>query len=317
MLKFITKRILVSAVLFLILTFVLFLLLSFLPTYADSDIAKYVMEYGMISPEHKLEIYAKYGLDQPLGARYFIWLGTLFDGTWSHTYQNTATAVTEVIGAKLAPTLSLTVSALVAAILIAVPLGMFAAMRPGGIADNIASLLTFVGVSIPGFIVAIFLVFVFAAKLQFLPSMVSAASKYPYAVQMILPVTCVALTMIGPVVKQVRGSMLDVMNAEYIKTARSKGISETRVIFRHVFRNSAIPVVAQIGLTMPMLVGGSVVVEQIFTINGLGRALVNAVNAPADVPVIMGIVTIQVIVVLAINLALDLVYSALDPRVVY
>jgi peptide/nickel transport system permease protein len=206
---------------------------------------------------------------------------------------------------------------LAAAVVVSLPLGMLAAMKPGGVADTVSNLLTFIGVSLPGFIVAIFLIFLFSAKLAILPSMMVVTSKYSYAAQLVLPVTCVAVTVIGPVVKQVRGSMLDVMNAEYVKTARSKGISERRVILKHVFRNSAIPVVTQIGLTMPMLVGGSVIVEQIFTINGIGRALVAAINPPADVPVIMGIVTIQILAVLFINLALDLVYTLLDPRVVY
>jgi peptide/nickel transport system permease protein len=317
MLKYIAKRVVLSVGLFLILTFVLFILLSFLPTYADNDITAYIMEYGPITQEHRMEIYAKYELDKPIVTRYFIWLGSLFDGTWSHTYANMSIPVTDVIKTKLGPTLTLMGASLAIGVLIAVPLGMFAAMKPGGIADGVANLLTFIGVSIPGFIVAIFVVFVFAAQLRVLPSMVSVTSKYSYPVQLILPVTCVSITVIGPIVKQVRGSMLDVMNEEYIKTARSKGIPEKRVIFRHIFRNSSIPVVTQIGLAMPMLVGGSVIVEQIFTINGTGRALINAVNAPADVPIIMGVVTIQVIVVLAINLALDLVYSVLDPRVVY
>ncbi|MDR2665385.1 MAG: ABC transporter permease [Oscillospiraceae bacterium] len=317
MLKFVVRRAAMSIGLFLILTFVLFLVLQLLPTYAQGDINAYVMEYGSITAEHKLEIYAKYELDKPAAVRYFFWLGSLFDGTWSHTYANMQISVLSVIAGKIGQTLTLMSISLAAAIVIALPLGMMAAMKPGGIADSVANLLTFIGVSLPGFIVAIFLIFIFSAKLAILPSMMVVTSKYSYAAQLILPVTCVSITVIGPVVKQVRGSMLDVMNAEYIKTARSKGIPERRVIVRHVFRNSAIPVVTQIGLAMPMLVGGSVIVEQIFTINGIGRALIAAINAPADVPVIMGIVAIQVIVVLFVNLALDLIYTVLDPRVVY
>jgi peptide/nickel transport system permease protein len=317
MLKFIAKRIAVSIGLFLILTFALFLLLQLLPNYADGDINTYVMEYGFITPEHKTEIYAKYDLDKPVVTRYCFWLKSLFDGTWSHTYANMQITVLNAIGGKIRQTLILMSLSLAAAVAVSLPLGIFAAVKPGGVADNAANLLTFIGVSLPSFIVAIFLIFLFSAKLAILPSMMVVTSKYSYAAQLILPVTCVAVAMIGPVVKQVRGSMLDVMNAEYVKTARSKGILERRVVIRHVFRNSAIPVVTQIGLTMPMLVGGSVIVEQIFTINGIGRALIAAINPPADVPVIMGIVTIQVMVVLFINLALDLVYTVLDPRVTY
>jgi peptide/nickel transport system permease protein len=317
MLKFIAKRIAVSVGLFLILTFVLFLLLQLLPTYADNDINTYVINYGSITPEHKMEIYAKYELDKPVVTRYFVWLKSLFDGTWSHTYDNMQISVLNALGGKIRQTLILMSISLAVAIAVSLPLGMLAAMKPGGVADNVSNLLTFIGVSLPSFIVAIFLIFIFSAKLAILPSMMVVTSRYSYAAQLILPVTCVAITVIGPVVKQVRGSMLDVMNAEYVKTARSKGIAERRVILRHVFRNSAIPVVTQIGLTMPMLVGGSVIVEQIFTVNGIGRALVAAINPPADVPIIMGIVAIQVMAVLFINLALDMVYTVLDPRVTY
>jgi len=317
MLKYILRRIMISVGLFFVLTFILFFVLSQLPNYAESDINAYVMQYGEISKEHMIEIQAKYALDRPVIERYFTWFGSLFDGTWSYTHDNLSTTVLSVIKTKLWPTISLMSVSLIFVIIVSIPLGIMAARKPGGIADNITNLFTFIGVSLPGFIVAIFLIYIFSARLSILPSMVSVSSKYPYAIQLILPVACVSIQIIGPIVKQVRGSMLDVMNAEYIKTARSKGISEWRVMLRHVFRNSAIPVVTSIGLVVPALVGGSVIVEQIFTMNGLGRTLVNAITAPANVPLIMGIVTIQVLVVLLVNLALDLVYTVLDPRVVY
>ncbi|MDR0839557.1 MAG: ABC transporter permease [Oscillospiraceae bacterium] len=317
MLKFISKRIVLSVGLFLILTFVLFIMLSFLPSYADNEISSHIQEYGSITKEQELSYKAQYGLDSPVVTRYVKWVKSLFAGTWSYTFTNRSTTVLSVIQVKIGETLILMSSALIVGVVIAIPLGMLAAVKPGGIADNIANVVTFIGVSLPGFIIAIFLIYIFSARLNILPSMVLVTSKYPYAVQMILPVVCVSLHIVGPVVKQVRGSMLDVMNAEYIKTARSKGISERRVIFKHVFRNATIPVTTQIGLSVPMLVGGSVVVEQIFTINGIGRTLVVAINSPSDIPVVMGIVTIQVLVVLVVNLSLDIIYTLLDPRVAY
>lgn len=317
MTKFILKRIGVCIALFFILTFVLFILISFLPTYADNDIAQYVIQYGSIDREQMIQIYERYNLEQPVVIRYFQWLGTLFNGTWSYSHANLQTTVLSIIQLKISNSLVLMVASLALAVILSIPLGIFAALKPGGIADGISNVLTFIGVSIPGFIVAIFLIFVFGQKLAILPSMVSVSSSYPYWVQLILPVICVSIGIIGPVVKQVRGSMLDVMNSEYVKTARSKGISEQRVVILHMFRNAAMPVVTAVGLALPMLVGGSVVVEQIFTINGIGNALIQAIYAPADVPLIMGIVTVQVIVVLVVNLLLDLIYTVIDPRVSY
>ena len=317
MTKYVIKRICVCIVLFFILTFVLFIVVSFLPTYADNDIQAYVMQFGSIDEEQKTLIYERYDLDEPVVTRYFKWIGSLFDGTWSYSHANLQTSVLSIIKLKISNSLTLMVASLFVAVLLSIPLGIFAALKPGGIADGISNFITFIGVSIPGFIVAIFLIFVFGQKLAILPSMVSATSSYPYWMQLILPVVCVSISIVGPIVKQVRGSMLDVMNSEYVKTARSKGIRDSRVVIHHMLRNAAIPVVTAIGLALPMLVGGSVVVEQIFTVNGIGNALIQAIYAPADAPLIMGIVAVQVLVVLVVNLLLDLVYTVLDPRVSY
>ncbi|MDR3364346.1 MAG: ABC transporter permease [Clostridiales Family XIII bacterium] len=317
MLQFILKRILVSVLLFLLLTFVLYLIVQFLPSYAENDINKMVMQNGSITEQQKLDINTKYNLDKPVIPRYAAWIGSLFDGTWSHSFANLNTTVLSVIKTKIKATLILMSLGLAFAVLLSIPLGMRAAIRPGGAADGVTNALTFTGISIPNFILALLLIFLFSAKLGILPSMVVQTSRYPYLAQMLLPIVCVMISVIGPIVKQVRGSMLDVMNMEYVKTARAKGIPENQVVRRHVFRNAAIPVVTAIGLAVPMLVGGSVVIEQIFTINGIGRTLVNAVYAPADVPLIMGIVAIQVVVVLVVNLALDIIYTLLDPRIAY
>lgn len=161
--------------------------------------------------------------------------------------------------------------------------------------------------------VSILGIYVFSVTLGLLPSQYSTRGNYPYFVYLVMPACIIAITTMGRYIKQTRSSMLEVMNEEYVKTAKSKGLPYGKVVFRHMLRNAAIPIVTVVGLSVPNLIGGSVVIERIFSWPGLGSYLVDAINM-RDIPVIMGIVAIIIIIVLVTNLLLDIIYTWLDPR---
>lgn len=315
MLKYIIKRILIMIPIFLGLTFVIYVLLSLMPgeNAAEAEITKILLSGLDVTEETKAAIYHKYGLDVNIVVQYFNWLGSIFTGTWGMTYSNLSKSVISVIGERIGPTLILMGTGLLISILIAIPLGVFSALKPKGIVDNVCTVITFLGNSLPGFMLAILGIYLFSVQWGVLPSQFSTSGKYPYIMYLIMPSLIIAFTVMGKFIKQTRSSMLEVMNDEYVKTARSKGLPYAKVVVKHMLRNASIPIVTTIGLSVPTLVGGSVVIERIFSWPGLGSYLVNAINI-RDIPVIMGIVALIVIIVLVTNLILDILYFRLDPR---
>lgn len=316
MIKYIVKRVLIMIPIFFGLTFIIYLLLSVMPgaNAAEQEITSLLLGGTSISEETEAAIYAKYGLDVNVVMQYFNWVGSLFAGTWGYTYTSSMTkTVISVIGERIGPTLILMGTGLLLAILIGVPLGILSALKPNGIVDNICTVLTFLGNSLPGFLLCIFGISVFSVWLGILPSQYSTSGQYPYIFYLLMPALIIAFSSMGSFIKQTRGSMLEVMNEEYVKTARAKGLPYGKVVTKHMLRNASIPIVTCIGLAVPNLVGGSVVIERIFSWPGLGYYLVTAISA-RDIPVIMGIVAIIIIVVLVTNLVLDIIYTFLDPR---
>lgn len=315
MLKYIIKRVLIIIPIFFIMTFVIYLLLSVMP--GSNAAEQEIISLQLAGRENidEAAIYAKYGLDVNVFMQYINWLGDVFSGTWGYTYASSMSqTVISVIGQRIVPTLILMGSGLLLAIVIGVPLGVLSALHPNGVIDNICTVLTFLGHSLPGFLLCIFGISLFSVTLGILPSQYSTSGKYPYIMYLLMPALIIAFTSMGSFIKQTRGSMLEVMNEEYVKTARAKGLPYGKVVTRHMLRNASIPIVTVIGLNVPTLVGGSVIIERIFSWPGLGNYLVTAISE-RDIPVIMGIVSIIILVVLLTNVLMDIIYTFLDPRI--
>jgi peptide/nickel transport system permease protein len=228
--------------------------------------------------------------------------------------------VADAISQRIAPTLILTCGALIAAVLIGLPLGVLSALKPYSTADKLSSVFAFFGTSVPNFLLALGCIYIFAVKLKILPSMGMYFSSKPKTIgnlliHLILPCLLIAINLVGNIIKQTRSGMLETLKEEYIKTARAKGIGEMSVIVGHALRNALIPVVTSIGMMTPFLIGGSVIIEQIFSWPGLGSMLVQSITN-RDYPTIMGIVAVISIVVLSVNTALDVIYARLDPRII-
>jgi len=224
-----------------------------------------------------------------------------------------------MIAQRIGPSLLLSLTALAITIILGIALGLASAYRPYSFWDTLSSGLAFIGSSVPSFFVSLLLIYFFAVNLGWLPAqgMYSASGNKNLGDllrHMVLPVFVMVLQSCGAYIKQTRGSVLEVMNEDYIKTARSKGISESRVTWFHTLRNAWIPIATQVSLSVPYVIGGAVVTEQIFGWPGLGSLMVQAINT-RDYNLIMGITVLISIVVLFANLVLDIVYAYLDPRI--
>lgn len=239
-------------------------------------------------------------------------------GDLGYSYR-TSNPVIRDISERVGPTLLLTLTVLVVAVIIGVTLGVLAACKPYSVWDTLASGLSFVGSSMPGFFIALVLIYIFAVKLGWLPTggmytSVSSTSFTDLVRHMILPTISMAMASAGNYIRQTRSAMLEVMGEEYIKMARAKGMRERVVLYSHALRNALLPIVTTIGMSVPGLVGGSIIIEQIFGWPGMGTLMTMSVTY-RDYPVIMGIAMYITVAVLITNLLMDLLYAVLDPRI--
>lgn len=315
-LKYIGKRLLIIIPTFLGITILAYILTAMAP----GDPIDMIVGTAQVDQAMVDKLRAQYGLDQPVIIQYFHWLGRLLQGNLGLSYR-TNEPVLSMILSRLGPTLMITLTSVVISVILAIPMGVAAAVKPYSVWDYIASGISFLAAAMPNFFVSLILVFIFGVTLQMLPTsgMYSSAGEKTLSdllVHMILPVAVLAFQQIGNLIRQVRGSMLEVLQEDYIRTAREKGLKEKRVVIRHGLRNALVPVVTTIGMNLPFIVGGAIVTEQIFSWPGLGSLMVQSINA-RDYPVIMGITVAIAIVVLIGNLITDLVYGILDPRISY
>lgn len=313
MVKFVLKRILISIPIFIAITIMVFILANMAPG-SPADV---IASSGQLTEEAYRDLKISLGLDKPVIVRYLIWLNDIIHGNLGIS-TNTSQPVAHLISQRIGPSLILTGSAILISIIISIPLGIMAAYKPYSFWDNLSSAISFFGVSAPNFFISLVLIYIFAATLKVLPAqgMYFTGSKTFSAllIHLFLPSLVLSIQLLGSFVKQTRGSILEVLNEEYVKTARSKGIREIAVIIRHVLRNALIPIVTTIGMTVPFLIGGAVITEQIFSWPGIGSLMVISVNT-RDYNTIMGIVVLVSTAVLVINIIMDIIYSYLDPRI--
>lgn len=263
---------------------------------------------------------ARYGLDQPVAVQYLRWLGNCLQGNLGYSYR-TSEPVIKLIGERIGATLTLTIVGTIIALVIAIPLGVLAAYKPYSIWDYTASGFSFLGAASPTFFVGMIFIFIFSLKLGVLPtggmySNSSSKTLGDYLHHLTMPALVLAFSQMGSYIRQTRSSMMEVFEDEYIRTARSKGLKEGRVVFRHALRNALIPVVTQVGLSIPMLIGGTVVIEQVFSWPGLGTLMVFSIQA-RDYPTIMGISVIISLAVMIGSIFIEILYGFMDPRIRY
>jgi peptide/nickel transport system permease protein len=256
------------------------------------------------------------GLDQPILVQYADWLGALTRGNWGFSLQ-TFQPVTTVLSDRLPVTGELTIMGTLLAVALAVPLGVWAAVRRGSIQDTLATVFGLIGLSTPNIFSGVVLIYVFAYRLRLLPIIGYVSFvREPLANLgfMLLPAITIGTTLMGSVMRITRTAMLEVLSADYITTARSKGLRERAIIYRHALKNAFIPVLTVLGLHIGGLLGGAVIVEEIFSLPGVGSIVVNAIF-DRDYPVIEGAVLLFAFVFVILNLIVDLCYGWLDPRI--
>lgn len=270
-------------------------------------------------PDAAEEIRRKLGLDQPMYVQYVKWLWLAMQGDFGNSIYGSRVPVSQLIAEALPRTLSLATLSFFVAIVIAVPAGLIAATRKNSKLDYAVTLVAFLGLSMPDFWLAILLIIVFAANLQWLPAIgyvPLSEGFWPWFSHLILPAIAVGTAFAAIVARMIRSSMLEVLNAEYMQVARAKGLSEMSLILRHAFPNALIPVITVIGIAFALLMSGAVVVENVFAIKGLGRLLIQSI-LNRDYPVVQATILIVSAIFVFSNLLVDFLYTIVDPRIRY
>lgn len=262
------------------------------------------------------ELRNELGLNVPIYQHYFNWIIGIFQGDLGTSYFMKQ-SVTMAILTHLGPTVTLAIMAQIMAIVIGIPFGIIAANRKESLTDQSLMGLSLLGISVPSFLLALILILLFGVQLQWLP----VAGYKPlseglwiHLKYLIMPVIALGGIQVALIARMTRNSMLEVLNTDYIKTARSKGIKERNVVYRHALRNAFLPILTVIGQSFAVLVAGSVVVETVFNIPGIGQLIINSIER-RDYAVIQGIVLLVAFVYVFINLIVDLLYGVIDPRV--
>ena len=311
MITYVANRGLQFALTLIVASVAVFALMSILP----GDAAQVALGTNA-TPETVAALEAQFGLDEPPTTRYLEWVTGMLGGDFGTSYV-TGAPITPVIVGSVQVTAILVVSAIILAIVIAVPLGTFAALEQRNWIGVTISALSQIGIAIPNFLAAIILVIVFSLTFGWFPSqgwMAPVEGLGGFLLRLVLPVVSLALVQAAILTRYVRSAVLDVMREDYIRTARAKGLTRTKALFVHGLRNAAIPVITVAGVQLATLLVGAVIIEQIFVIPGIGSELVRAV-ANRDLIAVQGIVMVLVLLVLIINLIVDILYPVIDPRV--
>lgn len=260
------------------------------------------------TPEQEARISSALGLDEPLHVQYGIFLQDLTRGSLGDSVR-TRRPVESLIADRLPASVYLASSAMMIVVVIGIPLGVLAATRRGQRIDSTARGLALVGQSAPSFVVGIIFIQVFAVNLGWLPASGAGSARH-----YVLPATALSLFVLAGIVRLVRSSMLEVLDSEYIKLARLKGAKESTVVWRHALRNALIPVVTFAGMYFSILITLAIVIEVVFSWPGVGRMTFDAIIF-RDFPVLQGVILVSVLIIMLVNLAIDLLYAVIDPRV--
>lgn len=325
MLKYILKRIVISILILFGVSIILYALLRCMPTdYVEQKIIALNQTGATVSDEFIQAMYKAYGLDGNILQGYFNWIGNVFRGDFGSSFISQRPVLSEIFSAdRIGTSFFIAAISTVFEFLIAIPLGITAATHQYSIRDYVVTVLVLIGISLPSFFFGQMLKDIFANKLGWFPvsGMTTAGFSYTgwaafvdYARHMFLPILTVVILSIGSRMRMTRTNMLEVLNSDYIRTARAKGLREGKVIYKHAFRNTMIPLVTSLAGLIPGLFSGAMITEQVFSLTGIGSYALTAMQQ-ADIPVIMTYnMFLAFLSVLGVLLA-DLMYAVVDPRV--
>ena len=266
-------------------------------------------------PDTLAALRAQLGLDQPLMVRYFRWLGGVLTGELGQSYTY-GVSVSGLIADRMMVTLPLTLMATLLAVVISLPLGVMAAARPGKAGDGLASIFSQVGIAVPNFWIGLLLILVFGLKLSWLPvgGFPGWAAGFWVALpSLILPSIALAIPQAAVLTRVTRAAVIEVTNEDFVRTARAKGLSRRRALWRHTVPNSLLPVITMLGLQIPFLISGAVLVENVFSLPGIGTLAYQALSQ-RDLIVVQNVVLLFAVIVLLVNAGTDALYARLDPR---
>ena len=313
MLAFIVRRIITTIPVMAFVALFVFSLLYIAPGDPAAIIAG-----DQATPEDVERIRLSLGLDRPYLVRFGEWFFKVLQGDLG-TSIFTNLPVTQLIAQRIEPTVSLMVLTLIMAVAVAVPLGVVAAWKAGTWVDRVVVGFAVLGFSVPVFVIGYLLAYVFALQLQWVPVQgytPLSEGVGPWLRNLILPAITLGTVYIALIARITRATMLDVLQQDYVRTARSKGVSQNSILYMHALKNAAVPIITIIGIGVALLIGGAVVTESVFAIPGLGRLTLDAILR-RDYPVIQGVVLIFSFVYVLVNLIIDLIYTLVDPRIRY
>jgi len=305
MLRYILKRLLNALLVLLGLSLIVFITLRL-----TGDPVAMLLQAGSPSKSDIAEMRRLLDLDQPLPIQYVSFVGKALTGDFGRSFHYSTPALGLVLE-RMPATLTLTLSAMAVALVLAFPLGIISALNRGKFLDFVSQTISLLGVSMPNFWFGILLILIFGVSLQWLPVSGSDGPEY-----LIMPSIALGIPLMAVLARILRSSMLEVLNADYIRTARSKGLAKSTVIIRHSVRNALIPVVTIIGLQFGTLLGGAVIVETVFSWPGIGRLAVDSIGS-RDYPVVQASVLLLGAILVIVNLIIDILYTVIDPRIGY
>ena len=327
--SYVIRRLLLIVPTLFLVTILVFMTVRFIPgSVIDLMVAEMSMEASLGQQISEDYIKHSLGLDQPVQVQYLRWLGVMkqengqikgvVEGDLGNSLWS-GRSITSEMGAKIPVSFELGIIAMITGLIIALPIGIYSAMRQDTWGDYAGRTFAILAISLPGFWIATMVIVYpsiwwgWSPSMEYIPFFKDPLGNL---VQFIIPGVIMGMTMSGATMRMTRTMMLEVLRQDYIRTAWSKGLSERTVILRHALKNALIPVVTMVGMQLPILIGGAVITEQIFALPGIGRYLVDAINR-RDYPIISGINLVVATMVLFVNLAIDLTYAWLDPRVQY
>lgn len=316
MIRYSLHRLVIGAGMLLALSVLIFILLRLTP---GDPIDAYIDPNVAMSQEEMAALRARLGLDQPLPVQYFAWLLQAVQGNLGYSMQRFDQSVAGLIAQRIGPTLLLMAAGLLIAIVVGISTGVLGAIRRNTLPDLSLSVLALVGISSPAFLTALLGLYIFSVRLHWTPSGGMLTPAAPFSIgdllhHLILPAVVLSIGHTALIMRYTRASMLEVLNQDYVRTARAKGVREFWVIVKHALRNALLPVVTLIGSTIGLAVGGAIFIETVFNWPGMGLLLVDAVGT-RDYPVIMGATLVIGAAVIVVNILTDLTYAVVDPRI--
>jgi peptide/nickel transport system permease protein len=311
--SYLLRRILTVIPVMLVVAIVVFMMLRLTPGDPASIIAG-----DAATSEDIAVIREKLGLERPIVVQFGIWIRNILTGDFGESFYYKR-PVASMIADRVGPTVALSVLTIIMACAVAIPLGTLAAYKQGSWIDRAVMAFSVFGFSVPVFVIGYVLIYVFAVKLDWFPVQgyqPIAAGFGGFIHHLIMPAAALAMIFVALIARMTRTSVLEVLNEDYIRTARAKGIAEAKVLTRHALRNAAVPIVTVIGIAVAVLIGGVVVTESVFVIPGLGTLTIDAIQG-RDYPTVQALILVFSFVYVLINLFIDVIYTILDPRIRY